>query len=225
MTCDNSDVKSGSRSRIGKAKMFLTSFLPSEILKSKGKSAKINMGTLLNVILVSLLIWNCHYSYDMNSFCKRNMSQGLFGQRYERVIAELEEHPYKRDFVVGVKTKKNKSAYCNQSNEETTGQSEELKELYSKVSNEWKEFVSDMEQEYNSKTDQIEDIWRDGIWNNKWSPYLEHVHSTINNKLHDTTNSPHITENEIGIILSYVYDVFQHFVDLVNEDSSRLQKI
>lgn len=153
------------------------------------------------------------------------MSQGLFGQRYERVIAELEEHPYKRDFVVGVKTKRNKSAYYDQPNEETTGQSEELKELFSKVSNEWKEFVSDMEQEYNSKTDQMEDIWRDGIWNNKWSPYLQHVHSTINNKLHDTTNSPHITENKIGIILSYVYDVFQHFVDLVNEDSSRLQKI
>ncbi|SBS87920.1 hypothetical protein POVCU2_0045270 [Plasmodium ovale curtisi] len=63
---DNSDVTSSSRSRTGKVKKFLITFLPLETLKSKWKSAKMYMDTLLlNVILALLFIWNCHYSHDM----------------------------------------------------------------------------------------------------------------------------------------------------------------
>ncbi|CAG9471791.1 conserved Plasmodium protein, unknown function [Plasmodium vivax] len=183
----------------------------------------------LNVIFVLLLVWKYNYSFGANtpmnsSVGTQNMSQDLPKQRFERIMAETLVHqPYKEDFAIGTRIKHN-SAY-NTESDDTSAHSEELKQLCTKISSIWKESVEDMEKEYNEKTQQVEKSWREGIWNNKWAKYLEHVHNTIQVKLNDLSKTPHDTEVNIAFMLSYVISVFAMFIEEVVEDATRLGKM
>ncbi|CAA9990619.1 conserved Plasmodium protein, unknown function [Plasmodium knowlesi strain H] len=184
---------------------------------------------VLNVIFVLFLVWKYNYSFAANSSMKsqmsaQNMPQVLAQQRFGRIMAETHvNQPYKEDFSIGTKAEQN-SLY-NTKSDDTNVYSDELKALFTKVSSIWKESIEDMEEEYYEKTQQVEKSWRENIWNNKWAKYLEHVHNTIQKKLNDLSNTPHDTEVDIAFMLSYVYKVFEMFIEEVIEDAKKQAKM
>ncbi|SBS95395.1 conserved Plasmodium protein, unknown function [Plasmodium malariae] len=137
----------------------------------------------------------------------------------------LEDQLYKSDFVLGRRNRGSKVLYRDDLKEETPVHSSELKELCSKISDQWKVTVTNMEENYNAKTSEIDKEWRDSIWNNKWEKYLEYIHSVINKNLNDSSKEPHDIEMKLEFIINYVSSVFDMFVHQVNKDWKRLQKI
>ncbi|GAW83225.1 hypothetical protein, conserved [Plasmodium gonderi] len=189
------------------------------------------MKTLIhNIIFVLLVIWKYNYSFNVNTttnstMCIENVAEDLSKQQFGRIMTEsFENQLYREGFDLNVNTKHN-SLYNTASIGESNKHDEELKELCSKISTIWKDSIEGMEQEYNEQTGHIEKSWSEGIWNNKWAKYLEHIHNTIQKELNNLNESPHNIEVNIAFIISHVYSVFAQFLEEVIKDSKTLGKM
>ncbi|SOV77891.1 Plasmodium exported protein (hyp11), unknown function [Plasmodium sp. gorilla clade G3] len=168
---------------------------------------------IIYLFFVFLFIWNDFSSHHVKNINKYGINNELYQQnietRYERILTENDEHPWKKKFSSVVNTSQNNPSNSKDlvSNNLSTEEIEMINELSTNLSKLWEDMIKNTEEEYNNKTDHMDHKWRDDMWNNQWGKYLDAAHDHINKHL----NSYNSSEN-------YKKDITYKWIQWAGED-------
>ncbi|KAI4839588.1 hypothetical protein MKS88_002145 [Plasmodium brasilianum] len=178
-------------------------------------------------ISVCAIIWSVRKSPETNNSDVNETSIGNIISEHGlniphgRIIAEQEPNnndTWKHDFVLTLKDEENEEDKELHSEDKNDPEyMEKLNRLCGSTSETWKQTVREMEEEFYIVTKDMDESWKNDMWNKEWAKYLRKVHAYITLDLNESSLSLNDKEHIVNIWLTWARKDFEFFLQYVTE--------
>ncbi|KYN98675.1 exported protein (hyp11) [Plasmodium gaboni] len=179
---------------------------------------------IVNLFFVFVFIWNdfsSHHVKNINTYgINYELYQHNIETRYERILTELVEHPWKKKISSLDNTRQNNfsNSKDNVSNNQSTEEIEKTNELSTNLSKLWNDMIKNIEEEYNNNTDHMDHKWRDDMWNNQWGKYLDAAYDNINKHLKNYNTSENYKKDITNKWIQWAREDIEVFVNALKDE-------